>query len=430
MNEVEEKLAEQKKIIDTMKAPEELESRLRHALQGAHSRRVPCIPTLWKIAAVLMLVVVITGNNYNAFAYYGRQILGFTNYGSDALQQLNEQGLGQTIEQTYPLEDGIDLVINGVISDANQLTLYYTIHNPKGVKIPIHNSFYLPTRISGFLTDSKFISGESSDYYNGQKEIKGITQFDSVSPFSKELSLHFYQDLMNGGRKEWDISFPYNPNQALRSVMEQYLNKTFVLDKGTFTFDSISATPTLTVVKGNFKVENFDKISTLAGIELKANGKVIKSGSSNTHLSNDVNEFNISFPALPTPLKTLTLELKTFVGNQVVNQNISLQSAKKIFNVHGQKLVVKQVSTTPEGVEVVIADDEKVVFNGISLVTQTDIIPLTEFKQKNTGQEEGKNQLPQTLLFFKGATMPESLQIKDIDYLKNYNEVIEVPLGK
>lgn len=102
------------------------------------------------------------------------------------LQQLNEQGMGQSIDKKTTLADGTELTINGIMADANQFIVYYTLINPKGLEET--GDHFSPSKIEGFLTNSNIRSGVSL-INDEHTEIKGTMTFDSVNPFSKNY--HF-----------------------------------------------------------------------------------------------------------------------------------------------------------------------------------------------------------------------------------------------
>ncbi|WP_068775562.1 DUF4179 domain-containing protein [Paenibacillus sp. FJAT-26967] len=322
MDNVEKRLADEKKLLESITAPEELETRLRSSLDKAAPGRVKRIPTFWKTAAVVLLVLVIAGNNYNAFAYYGKQIFGFDKFIHGDLKQFNEEGMGQRVDKKMSLADGTEMTINGVISDANQLNLYYTFTNPNGLSNDTV-SFFTPNRLRGYLTNSSSRGGVS-DINDNHTEIKGTMNFDSVSPFAKELTLHFWETHQNGERKERSITFPYNPNRALPTHIEQSINKKIAVDKGTVTFNSITATPIMTEITGTLDVDNLYKIgNALGGIQLIANGSPVKATETRSGLIHgtsepltDIREFHIRFETLPRQLDSLQIVLDDFVGYQ------------------------------------------------------------------------------------------------------------------
>ena len=73
--------------------------------------------------------------------YYGKKIFGFDEVITGTLKELNNEGMGQIIEKQTKLEDGTDFIINGIITDANQLILYYTLTNPNGIDEHTEMSF-------------------------------------------------------------------------------------------------------------------------------------------------------------------------------------------------------------------------------------------------------------------------------------------------
>ena len=140
MSEIEKELLKRKKQLDTVTAPDELEERLRQALDTVPltKQRKP----KWPIALVALLFLSIVGYNYNGFAYYGKRIMGFDDLMSGTLAELNEEGMGQTIGKTVLLEDGTEFTVDGIMTDANQLILYYTLSNTKETDdISIHDNY-------------------------------------------------------------------------------------------------------------------------------------------------------------------------------------------------------------------------------------------------------------------------------------------------
>lgn len=291
------------------------------------------------------------------------------------------------------------------------------------------SGYFSPTRISGFLTNSNIRSG-SSVINENHTEIKGMQTFDSVSPFSKELTLHFGQSLQNGQRREGTISFPYDPNKAMQTQIKQSINKTFKVDKGTITFNSITATPTLTLINGTVHVENFSRVNfPLGGIELRANGTPVAIQGSGSQSSLAGMKFDIRYESLPKQLHSLELVMKEFVGYQILDAKLSLASfGDEPLTLDSKELRIKNVSKTSQGVEITIATDDDVMLDGVSVEAQNEITPLkTTVNQNNKQQTNGRIMKERTLLF--DTTMePEYLLIKGMHYMKAYNKVIEIPV--
>lgn len=427
-NNVEERLADEKKRIASINAPEDLEMRLRNALDAVPVKRKKKLSPIWKIAAVVLLITVISGNSYNAFAYYGKKIFGFDDVIQGTLQQLNEQGMGQSIDQKTTLADGTELTINGIMADANQFIVYYTLNNPKGLDET--EDQFRPFKIDGFLTDSNVASGVSL-INEEQTEIKGTMTFDSVSPFSKKLTLHYWEPLQNGQMSEGTITFPYNPNQAMVTQIKQKINKKIKVDKGSITFKSITATPTMTVIRGNLNVEYFDRIKLgLQGIELIANGSPVQILGSGSQSSFGGRTFDIRFDTLPKELHSLQLVFKEFVGYQKLEQKYSLAAdrSSEPLMLGDKELWIKEVSKTSQGIEVTIATEDDVLLDGVSIETENESTPLTTtIHHKELKQTNGKLLKERTLLF-ETQSQPDNIRIQGIHYVKEYNKVIEIPV--
>lgn len=430
MNHVEKRLAEEKMRIDSVTAPKELETRLRDALNKTDSQRTKRrIPSVWKAAAVALFFLVVFGYHYNAFAYYGKKLLGFDELiGGSQLQELNEQGMGQIVDKKTNLSDGTELTINGIMTDANQLIMYYTLTNPEGIE-DNGIDLFRPSKFTGFLTNSNLESGTSLQNEE-QTEVKGTMSFQPVSPFAKKLNLHYWDRTENNQLIEHTISFPYDPNQAMQTEVRKSLRKTVKVDKGTLNFQSITATPTMTMIEGSLNVDNFDRLpSALSGIELIANGTPVELIGSGHGSSLGGRKFDLRYGALPKPLTSLELVMKEFVGYQQLDQRLPLSSAgNEPFSLDGKKLWVKKAAVTSQGVEITIATDDDILLDGVSIETQNETTALkTTVNQIETKLDDGGILKERTLLF-DTSVMPEYLHIKGIHYMKAYNKVIEIPV--
>ncbi|MCT8136689.1 DUF4179 domain-containing protein [Anaerobacillus sp. CMMVII] len=423
MNNIEKQLEREKQRIDAMSAPPELEGRLRNTL-NTKSQKPRRFTSLWKMVAAALVLFTIVGYHYNGFAYYGKKLFGFDELVNGTLQQLNEAGMGQVIDKTISLENGTELTIDGIMTDANRTILYYTLTNPNGVE---YGDDFSPSEITGFLTKAYVSSGTGLLNEEGT-ELKGMMDFDAVSPFAKKLTLHFRHQLENGQMLQKDLTFPYNPNKALQAEIKQTINKKIQFDKGTATFKTLSATPTMTVIKGTLNVENFDRLPLgLHGIDLIANGKPVEILGSSSSSSLRGTKFEIRYDALPEQLNSLELHIKEFIGYATLQETYSIQQSIALMGEY--ELLIKDVKVTPERVELTIATDEFVLLDGVSIGTDTTKTPLlTTIGQIDTKQADGRMLKERTLLF-ETTTMPDTLFIEGIHYLKQYDERIAIPIN-
>src|SRR5690606_29066579 len=211
----------------------------------------------------------------------------------------------------------------------------------------------------------------------------------------------------------------------------QNIKKTVKLDKGKITFNSIVASPTLTVIKGKLDVDNLDKVQLdLHGIELIANGKqvdIIGSGHGTTLLGGK--EFDVRFDALPQPLDSLVLNVKEFVGYKEINQAIYLQKMDdEPINLDREKLWIKDITTTTNGLEVTIVTGESTLLDGVYVESKNKKTSLEKTINQTLLKENSGQLLKERTLVFDTREMPETLFISGIRYIKEYNKKIDIPV--
>lgn len=426
MIDFDKKLMEEKERMNAISAPVELESRLRNALQTAPERRAKRTSTFMKLAVIALACIVAIGYQYNALAYYGKKLLGFDELMNSTLQDLNNKGLGQSIEKKSILKDGSVLTINGIMTDSNQMIMYYTLSNPKGLNKGSIDRFQ-PSKITGFLTKSNF---ESSIHMsnNENTEIKGTLFFEPVSPFSKKLTFHYWDSMESGLMNDKSITFSYDPNKAMQTELKQKINKDVQVDKGIISFKSITASPTLTVIDGKLNVGNFDRVSSaFAGIELVANGVPVDTIGSGYHSALNGMKFDLRFDALPDKLDSLELVVKEFAGYKKLEDKFELNSQKN-FTVGDKELIIQNLASTSQGAEITIATDGDVMLNGVSIETKSGEVPLvTTLNQTDLQREDGRIMKKRTLLF-DTKDKPEALLIEGMHYMKQYNNKIKIPV--
>lgn len=425
MNEIEGRLNEEKKRLDAITAPEEFEARLRGALDAKPSRKPKHRSRYLMVAAVGLLCFMFIGYNYNAFAYYGKKLFGFDEVISETLQDLNEKGMGQIVDKKTTLIDGTELTIDGIMTDANQLIMYYTLSNPQGLKDTFSDIFN-PDKVTGFLTNAHGGGGTAIINDSG-KEVKGTLYFDPVSPFSRKLTLHFRQGVDN---REGSVTFPYDPNKAMQTQIHQSIKETIKVDKGTLTFKTIKATPTSTVIEGKMDVVDYDRLHFgLEGVELIANGRSIQKLGYGVKSSFNGSKFDLRFDGLPAQLDSLELTVKEFIGYKELEEQIPLTSDEEIhFDLEGNDLWIKEVAATEKGIEVTFETDENVLLDGVSIESGSRSTPLKTTIGHNLEKQGDGRIISERTMIFETKTMPDHLLVEGIYYVKQYNEQIEIPV--
>ncbi|MGN7386178.1 DUF4179 domain-containing protein [Sporosarcina sp. SAFN-015] len=421
MKDIEKRLAEEQERLRNITAPVELEGRLSQALDTVPSKKKR--KPIWLMAVIALLFLSVVGFNYNGFAYYGKKIMGYDELMSSTLANLNEEGLGQTIGESVVLEDGTEFTVEGIMTDANQLILYYTLSNLDEIE-----DIQLP-RITGFLTNSDRGSG-TSIINEDASEIKGEMSFAPVSPFAKKLTLEYEKRALNGKWMTGSISFPYDPNKAMQTEIRQKIKETVKVDKGTITFKSLTATPTITMIKGTMDVENFDRIHLpFEKVELHANGKRIDLLGSGSSSSLRGSGFELRFDALPKDLETLKLVVKEFVGYTIVDEKIQLsQINEQPILLKGEDIWVRDVLKTEDGVEITIASDDDVLFDGVTIEGQGSSSPLETTVRQDFEKLHNGRILKVRTLVFSSDTTPEYMTIKGMHHMKPVDYEIEIPV--
>jgi hypothetical protein len=426
VKEIEEVLNEEKKHIDSLIPPPDFETRLRSALDAAPSKKTKHRAPFLKIAAVSAVCFVLIGYNYNSFAFYGKKLFGFDEIVSETLKDLNEKGMGQMVDKKTTLPDGTELTIDGMMTDANQLILYYTLSNPYGLDERVSDNFS-PRKIAGFLTNSQWEGGVAQMNEDGT-ELKGTLDFEPVNHFAKELTFHFE---VGTEREEGSITFDYYPNKAMQTQIKQPIKEKMKVDKGTLTFKTITATPTSTFIEGTMKVDDFDRISLgLGGIDLMANGKFVDKMGSSVGSTLTGSEFELRFDALPEQLDSLEIVVREFIGYKKLEEKLPLAAREGVpFNLDGYELWIKEVAATARGIEITIATDENLLLDGVSIESDNSVTPLqTTTNHIEKKQEEGRFLKERTMLF-ETKSMPDYLIIEGIHYVKQYNKIIEIPVN-
>ncbi|WP_025785428.1 DUF4179 domain-containing protein [Sporosarcina sp. D27] len=421
MNELEQHLEREKSRLENNKAPEELNERLRLALERTPSRRVNKTPK-WIAVAVAILFLSFVSYNYNAFAYYGKKLLGYDELMTDTLAQLNEEGNGQSIEKKIILSDGSELYLDGLLTDENQSILYYTIKNSKGVAAEPQFSV-----IQGLWTKAYPTHGTYSLNEEGT-EMKGIQGFESISPFAKKLTLEY---MTNEGTEQGEITFPYDPKQAMQTELKQSIRKKVHVDQGTIRFDSITATPSRTTIKGKVKVDNFDRIQLGAGgVQLLANGEPIDLTGSSSKSAIFGSDIEIYYDRLPKEIDTLELVVDKFVGYQTLNEAIALKGDnEQSEEIHGKELIIRKIEKTTEGIQVTIATEPDILLDGVSIQSKGKSTPLHTTLRADLLDGENGETYNERVLLFNTDEMPNTLLIEGMHYAKSYGDHIQL-IGK
>ncbi len=139
MDNIERLLTESKEELNSLKIPEDIEHRLRDALDNIPNKKRR-FNIKGKVAALIIAVLII-GYNADTLAYYAKKLIGYDNVMDGTLQELNELGKGQSINKSYTFKNGVKVTLDGIMLDDNKLIAFYAIKDPSGKVQEISRDF-------------------------------------------------------------------------------------------------------------------------------------------------------------------------------------------------------------------------------------------------------------------------------------------------
>ncbi|ETT72408.1 hypothetical protein C173_13740 [Paenibacillus sp. FSL R7-277] len=416
--------------------PSELEGRLRKALEQAPVRRKSRAggTRTWAATAAAAMLLTVGVYQYPALAYYGGKLFNQTDLYTLGFSGVAEHGYGQTINKSITLENGIVFTINGVIADDNALLMYYSIDLPPGGFDEEPASLYALSRITGFLTDSSPTSG-GGGYNSDKTRYEGINKFEPVSPFARSLTLTLYSYQAEDKPAQSKLSFNFDASRAMKSILVADIHQAVPVDQGTVYYDTITASPTSTIVKGHYKMDNGENPRFSAVTKLYVNGTEMNSRSMRGTNSSKKGtpEFIIEYDVLPTDkLQSVELVLDNFSGYQKVGQPIPLASpSDHSVTVGEEKLWIRSVSRTADGYDIVVAGKQFTMLDKDTLAVQAGgaAVPVSSISDSRPWDLKNGNILWERTYSFQTTEKPEFLEMDGFHYIKFYRHTIPVPLG-
>lgn len=441
MSTIEEKFHQHKESLHQLKAPIELEDRLRQALYRAPAKKRKRNRALaWSLSATAALLLFVLTYQYPAFAYYGGKLLNREELTSTSFSEVAEHGYGQTVGKSKTIQDGTVITVTGVIADDNEFLMYYTIDLPEGetFKIGDSNRFDI-YKVKGFLTDSNATEG-GSGYNKDRTRLQGVQKFEPVSPFSRTLTVEFSEWLETGTtekagtKKVYPISFKFEANKAMKSILRADIAKSVPVDEGTVAYDSITASPTSTVIKGHYEMDNGEPPRYPGTMKLLVNGVEVNSWGMRSSGSNKkgVANFELGYDVLPTDkIETMDIVLESFPGYQKVTEPISLTSpSDRSIRIGTEKLFVRSVTKTVSGYDIVIARAQFTQFDTDRLFVRAGgkQVPIASVSKARPWDLGNNNVFWEQTYSVKTTDKPEFLLLQGFHYIKPYHITIAIPI--
>ncbi|AIQ40073.1 DUF4179 domain-containing protein [Paenibacillus sp. FSL R5-0912] len=435
MRTIEERLQEHQQIM----TPSELEGRLRTALERVPVKtRTRIRVKTWVASAVAAFILTVGIYQYPAFAYYGGKLFSKSELDTMAFAELADHGYGQSVHKSKTLDDGTVITINGVIADDNALTMYYSIDPASGSiytgDFPAGNYSlrYGVDKLEGFLTDSDPLGGSGGGSKDGTR-YEGVYKFEPASPFSRTLTVTFSERLENGTVAHYPVSFKFEANKAMKSLLTADISQAVPVDQGTVHYDSITASPTSTLVKGHYELEDGETPRFSAVTKLYVNGIEVNYWSMRSARSGKtgLTEFEIEYDVLPTDkLQTVELVLDNFTGYEQIEQPVSLAAPSDRSILLGEeKLWIRSVTRTGYGYDIVIAGKQFTFLDTETLAVQAGgtTVPVTSISQSRPWDLKNGNILWERTYSFNTEEAPQFLLLDGFHYIKTYDETITVP---
>ncbi|KLU67629.1 hypothetical protein DEAC_c00230 [Desulfosporosinus acididurans] len=441
MNKFEELFEEGKANVERLSVPDELEIRLRSALT---SRRAPRRPLeRWKVSiAVILVAFSLIAYNYDALAYYGKQLLGYDQIMNGTLKQLNTLGKGQSIGKSYTFKNGFTLTLDGVMLDSNQLLLFSTLKAPAGELE--HGDMTPMMTIKGLF--GEYMENNSTGQISADNtEIKSVTSFAPPKFFEKNLTLTV-SITDKGTTDRGNITFTLNRNTAMGYTLKKNINETFNVDGNKIHIDSLLASPTKTVIEGSVmnilelaeaKLSGEEHLKHISlnsfDLRLYANDKevAIQGGGMGTNFHGIT--FNEDYDALPTDLQKLEIKLVSLGADHQVNKsfNLKIGSDNSALNILGQTIEIKKVYTSGGDTYITLSSEDGVVLTKVYLLMDGKQVSLNDTQNDRYDKiMEGKSDkvIHTRTLHFPGTGQNLELDVQRMTYVKTYNEVLNIPL--
>lgn len=436
MEKIEESLQDSKMRLQQLEAPEELEARLRTALDSGRAAEKPAKRIRLRVAAVLIAILLLGCWQLDTLAYYGKRLIGYDRLMNSTLQELNKDGNGQDIGKSYTYKNGTVLRLDGIMLDENQLLVFFTIKNPNGDLEKDYPPQLLA--VKGFWRQYNMRSA-TAEISDDKTEATCMAEFSP--PLFIERTLDF-QVLFNNSKvsETSKINFVLDRSKAMGHVLKKTINRTVAADSRKIHFDSVLASPTRTVIKGSLESIGQLAWDQLSGqrmrpnglsIRLLADGKELAPQSSGMSTDMKGITFHFDFDALPGALKQLQLQLISLDADFDVGQQFELQkgSSNKPVKILGKEISIGNVYESDNDTYVTITSRDDIVLTRVHLIADGNSIKLKNTISDKYDKTSDGTILHTRTLHFPGTGKQLKLDVQRMSYEKEYNELIDIPVN-
>ena len=434
MKKVDERLAEMKKHVDTIQAPDDLEQRLSKALS---QKKMPQRKrSAWRLqVASLLLVVMLFGYHFNTLAYYGRTFLGYERVVDGAIQNLNELGKGQVLDLTHTFPDGRSITLEGIMLDGNQLVAFCRIASAAG-DLENHTIQVGPF-MRGTLGRYLMRSGAGVISADGT-EMNYVFHFEPPRPWEKTMVIPFssgHGDQINTG----EFRFVLDRQKAMGFILRLSVGKHFDLDTGKMTIHTLDASPTRTQIRGTLQGPVWLVRDTLADqrfyphrldLKLLVNGEEwpMQGGSMSTDLRGIT--FQMDYDALPDTVVSIRLLLESFQSEHELEETMPLQAGQEnqVIQILGEQVWIRQVRTDGASTYITITSPESLVLTRVTLSVDGHTVFLRRTSDEQLEKLEDGEILRTRTLQYEASGEELSLNIERVLVDTTFGLTMSLPL--
>ncbi|SHJ61938.1 protein of unknown function [Geosporobacter subterraneus DSM 17957] len=369
--------------------------------------------------------------NFDTLAFYGKRILGFEELMWGTLKDLNELGEGQPVNESYTFGNGVTVTLDGIMVDDNQLLAFYTVKDPSG---KVDQANFNPVAYGGLFGRYMMHSGQGI-INEDNSEIRNINSYEPPKAFEKTLKFYFplkYGDIYEEGM----IAVKLDRQKAMGFMIKDKIRQTITIDGTHIHFDTITATPTQTVITGSVG-SKFDLVKEAVSgertrvqvlTELYADGIKIEQTGSSMSTSLEGITFKVRFDALPKGVKKLEIKLTEMTKTKDIHTAVVLKDGMETekLEVEGQEVLIKGVRTEGSNTYVTIDTREDIIFRKIYLEADGEEFPLEKMMEERLEKLVTGEIRRERILHFKGNGESMKLLFKRICYTQAYHKGIEI----
>ncbi len=425
MNNIEDLLNSEKEKFDKLEVPKDIENKLKSSLDNVKSKKNKNIRA--RVAAMI-IVVLLLGYNMDALAYYGKQLIGYESIMDGTLSELNQLGKGQIIDKSYTFQNGVKVTLDGVMLDDNNMIIFYSIKDPNG---DVENLHTTPPSIFGTF-GKQYYGGGHGIINDSKNQMNWIMSYDSPKFYERKIKFQFFLEGEHG-----EIPFKLDRNKAMGHSIKIGINKNIELEGRSINIQSLMASATSTVIKG--QIQNIIELGidyikeerfrpTNIEIKLIADGIEIETRGMRIGSNNKGSNFELKYDALPEDTKKIELKLTSFEGNHDIKEIVKLiKGESKEIKVLGKDLSIDKVYEEKGKTYITITTEDGFFLNRVDLNIdgekrkEMNIIP----GELNKIVHGDSVTLAYTrTLEFEGTGEKLELDIQRIRYNKEYNKII------